>query len=70
MTNGHTYATDKMSDFNPHPPTRGMTDEKKIPLQAKLFQSTSPYTGDDYNGFKYREANIFQSTSPYTGDDL
>ena len=35
-----------------------------------VFQSTSPYAGDDTKHTKqYNSNNEFQSTSPYAGDD-
>ena len=36
-----------ISDFNPHPPMRGMTGMRASPPTIILFQSTSPYAGDD-----------------------
>ena len=46
------------------------TDNINI-TSGDIFQSTSPYTGDDERAPITSECPYgFQSTSPYTGDDL
>ncbi len=35
-------------NFNPHPPMRGMTSKTRRKSFIELFQSTSPYAGDDF----------------------
>ena len=42
------------SDFNPHPPMRGMTQYAIHNTPRKKFQSTSPYAGDDIYKIYFR----------------
>ena len=57
--------------FNPHPPMRGMTGMRASPPTIILFQSTSPYAGDDIpkNFAKNCGIRYFNPHPPYAGDD-
>ena len=58
-------------DISIHVPLRGGRPQKCLQKSAQIiFQSTSPYAGDDTTMIiTLNDGRAFQSTSPYAGDD-